>query len=207
MARIFKPALAVVAASAVFVAGGASTAVAAKLITGDDIANNTITGANIKKNSVQDNDIAKNSIGRSELKPGIVKDGKQGPAGPAGQDGTDGLLGAFYSVAYYDVGNTNKGAIASVACDPTETAFTAIAGGVQTLGLDDSPLDNNTPVSSSFPGRMDYSTNTPKPDRLDGWIIQFGGATDNPDPLRVKVWALCVPNTDIPVTQTYLQSE
>ena len=56
---------------------------------------------------------------------------------------------------------------------------------------------------------MDWDTNTPKANRLDGWIVQFGGnagAVSDKDPLKVKVWALCVPNTDIPVKQTYSQN-
>ena len=83
------------------------------------------------------------------------------------------------------------------------------------LGLGGTPAevdaanDRNTPVSSSFPGRMDWSTNTPKVGRLDGWIVQFGGnAGDVSDksPEKVVVWALCVPKTDIPVKQTYSEN-
>ena len=95
-----------------------------------------------------------------------------------------------------------------MACDPTSTAFTAIAGGVQVTGLDAGANARNTPVSSSFPGRMDWNTNTPRADRLDGWIVQFGGnagAASDKAPEKVKVWALCVPNTNIPVHQTFSQ--
>jgi hypothetical protein len=75
-------------------------------------------------------------------------------------------------------------------------------------GLDAGANSRNTPVSSSFPGRMDWSTNTPKQDRLDGWIVQFGGnagATSDKAPEKVKVWALCVPGANIPVKQTFQQ--
>jgi len=132
--------------------------------------------------------------------------GPEGPAGPQGETGSNGMLGAYYAVANYNAGNTNAGAIASVAC--SNVTDVAISGGVQTLGLDGTPLDNNTPVSSSFPGRMDYSTNTPRPDRLDGWIIQFGGnagPVSDVAPLRVKVYALCLPGQDIPVVETFRQ--
>lgn len=200
-----KPAVAIIAAGALFAVGGVGTAVAAKKITGDDIAKNTVTAANL----------APNSVGRSELQGNLGQNGKDGkdgargpagPTGPAGPAGPSGLGGAFYAVANYDVGDTNAGAVASVACDAVGTDFTAISGGVQTLALDGTPLDNNTPVASSFPGRMDWSTNTPRPDRLDGWIVQFGGTADR-QPLRVKVWALCVPGTGVPVVETYTQSE
>lgn len=114
----------------------------------------------------------------------------------------DALTKAYYSVAFYDKGDTNAGAIATVACKLATD--TAISGGVQTL-VDASSLARNTPVSSSFPGRMDWTTNTPKANRLDGWIVQFGGGAIAPE--KVKVWALCVPGLSTAVTQTYLQSQ
>jgi hypothetical protein len=134
--------------------------------------------------------------------------GDVGPAGPKGDVGSNGMLGAYYAVANYNAGDTNAGAVATVAC--SNVTDVAISGGVQTLGLDGTPLDNNTPVSSSFPGRMDWSTNTPREDRLDGWIVQFGGnagpVSDN-SPLRVKVYALCLPGQTIPVVETFTQVE
>ena len=111
---------------------------------------------------------------------------------------------AFYATAFYNAGDTNAGAIATVACDADETDYVAISGGVQVLGLDEGANSRNTPVSSSFPGRMDWDTNTPKPDRLDGWIVQFGGnagATSDKAPEKIKVWALCVPGASIPVNR------
>lgn len=136
--------------------------------------------------------------------------GGTGADGPKGDKGDSGLTGAFYATALYDAGDTNAGAIATVACDadPAKTDYVAISGGVQVLGLDAGANSRNTPVSSSFPGRMDWSTNTPKRDRLDGWIVQFGGnagATSDKAPEKVKVWALCVPGASIPVNQTFQQ--
>ncbi len=126
------------------------------------------------------------------------QNGAQGPAGQNGQNGDSYLQGAYYSVAYYDVGDTNGGAIVTVACKaPTDTA---IGGGVST---DD--YTKSVPVGQSFPGRMDWSTNTPKPGRLDGWIVQFA-SQNSQAPEKVKVWALCVPNLNVPVNQTYTQS-
>jgi len=136
--------------------------------------------------------------------------GAEGPKGDKGDKGDSGLTGAFYATAFYNQGNTNAGAIATVACDadPSKTDYVAIAGGVQVLGLDEGANSRNTPVSSSFPGRMDWATNAPKPNRLDGWIVQFGGnagATSDKAPENVKVWALCVPGASIPVNQTFQQ--
>ena len=136
------------------------------------------------------------------------KDGVAGQQGAQGQQGMSGLEGAFYAQAIYNAGNTNEGAIASVACDATSSNYTAIAGGVQVLGLDAGANSRNTPVSSSFPGRMNWDTNSPRPNRLDGWIVQFGGnagATSDKAPEKVIVWALCVPRTDIPVKTTFQQ--
>jgi hypothetical protein len=139
--------------------------------------------------------------------------GAQGPAGaggatgPAGPAGASGLAGAYYSVAKYNVGDTNGGAIATVACKSTTDV--AISGGVQTLALGTNGIGNNVPVSSSFPGRMDWSTNTPIPGDLNGWIVQFGGnssATSLGNPAYVDIYALCVPGADIPVDTTYTES-
>ena len=145
---------------------------------------------------------------------GVNGVGTQGPAGKdgaTGPQGLSGLEGAFYAQGVYNAGDTNAGAIASVGCDAdkTKTNYTAIAGGVQVLGLDAGANSRNTPVSSSFPGRMDWSKNAPFAGRLDGWIVQFGGnagATSDKAPEKVIVWALCVPRTDIPVKMTFQQS-
>lgn len=145
--------------------------------------------------------VVDNSIPKSKIAPAdrdaFLKDEK----------GETYLTGAYYSVAFYDKGDTNAGAIATVACK--KESDTAINGGVQTL-VDASSLTRNTPVSSSFPGRMDWNTNLPKANRADGWIVQFGGnagAVSDTAPAKVKVWALCVPGLNLPVVQTYLQSQ
>jgi hypothetical protein len=124
--------------------------------------------------------------------------GAQGPKGDKGATGDSYLDGAYYSVAYYNAGDTNGGAIATVACK-SETD-TAISGGVST---DD--YTKTVPVGQSFPGRMDWSTNMPKEGRLDGWVVQFASQNGSA-PERVKVWALCVPGLHVPVTQTYTES-
>jgi hypothetical protein len=134
-------------------------------------------------------------------------EGATGPAGPVGATGASGLEGAYYAVAKYDVGDTNGGAVATVACKATTDV--AISGGVQTLAAGTNGLAGNVPVSSSFPGRMDWSTNTPIAGRLDGWIVQFGGnssSTSLGDPHYEDIYALCVPGADIPVDTTYTES-
>jgi Collagen triple helix repeat (20 copies) len=136
------------------------------------------------------------------------KDGARGPQGIQGmpglngKDGKDGVLGGFYSVQHY--ADANSGAIATVACDPSDSdnsqKYVAIAGGVQVV--QSGSWTRNTPVSSSFPGRMDWSNNTPKAGRLDGWIVQFGGnagGTQTVDPMEVNIWAFCAPKGSIAV--------
>jgi hypothetical protein len=135
------------------------------------------------------------------------RDGAQGPVGPKGETGNtgsagpSGLEGAYYATAAYDVGDTNGGAIATVACsNPTDVAF---SGGVQTIGVG----GTNVPVGSSFPGRMDWTTNAPKPDRLDGWIVQFASQNEAfTAPEKVTIWALCVRNAGTQVVNTFTES-
>ena len=133
--------------------------------------------------------------------------GPKGATGATGPAGVSGLTGAYYSVAKYDVGDTNGGAVATVACKAHTDV--AISGGVQTLALGTNGLQNNVPVSSSFPGRMDWDTNTPIAGDLSGWIVQFGGnsgATSLGDPKFVDIYALCVPSATIPVDTTFAES-
>jgi hypothetical protein len=194
---MFKPnkaalAAIVVATSAALFAGGAGAQ-----------ASGLIGSAQIKDNSVRSRDIHDGTIKPRDLSAAL----RAGTQGPKGDKGVSGLTGAYYSVAYYDVGDTNAGAVATVACKATTDV--AISGGVQVTGLNTDPISHNTPVSSSFPGRMDWSTNTPKPGRLDGWIVQFGGnagSVSDASPQKTKVWALCVPGAPISVEQTYTQS-
>jgi hypothetical protein len=193
---------------------GAAAALIAVGSTGTAVAGSLIGSADIKDGSVKARDLSPwvngqlTKVTAEGVQGPQGAKGAQGPQGPKGDKGESGLLDAFYAVAYYNAGNTNAGAIASVACDadPTQTGYTAIAGGAQVTGLDAGANSRNTPVSSSFPGRMDWSTNTPKADRLDGWIVQFGGSAGTVAPEKVKVWALCVPTTDIPVVQTFSQN-
>ena len=196
---------------------GAAAALIAVGSTGTAVAGSLIGSADIKDGSVKARDLSPwvngqlTKVTAEGVQGPQGAKGAQGPQGPKGDKGESGLLNAFYAVAYYNAGNTNAGAIASVACDadPTQTGYTAIAGGAQVTGLDAGANSRNTPVSSSFPGRMDWATNAPKPNRLDGWIVQFGGnagATSDKAPENVKVWALCVPTTDIPVVQTFSQN-
>lgn len=141
---------------------------------------------------------AASMITSADVKDGAVhkidlSDGVNNAVAKAGQPG---LTGAVNRVAHYS-GGANGGAIATVACGDTESKsqkYVAISGGVQIINADgDQTLgnDSNVAVADSFPGRMDWSTYSPKADRLDGWIVRFGDDSTAAD--KVDIWAVCVP--------------
>ncbi len=136
------------------------------------------------------------------------KDGAVGPQGQPGAKGADGVSG--YEVMTYDyikgVGHregkpgaatgyvgANNSAIATVACSSEDKV--AISGGYfirnGTSDVVQSPnVGQGAGVVASFPGRMDWSTNTPKPNRNDGWIVQFNG---NGGPsFDVTLYVVCI---------------
>jgi hypothetical protein len=125
--------------------------------------------------------------------------GDTGPQGLPGPAGASGFAGSYYSVQDYSE-TVGVGAIATAACDPNSDSnsqnYVAITGGVQDTdsATDMTANDNQVAVAASFPGRMNWNTNTPKQYRLDGWIVQFAhvGSQDN----NLAVWALCVPVSD-----------
>ncbi len=217
MKKRLTPALVLAMIALLVALGGTAGAASSGLITGAQIKDRSIGLVDLSGDARHALKGAKGDTGAKGVTgdTGVKGDtgakgdsGATGANGPKGDKGDSGLTGAFYATAFYNAGDTNAGAIATVACDadPAKTNYVAISGGVQVLGLDAGANSRNTPVSSSFPGRMDWTTNAPKPGRLDGWIVQFGGnagATSDKDPAKVKVWALCVPAASIPVNQTF----
>ena len=180
-----------------------------------------LTGLNIKNRSLTASDISSATLGRLHGKRGphgpqgdtgaTGARGDTGPQGPVGSTGPRGLqgqkgetgpsgfAGAFYSVQTYNE-TVGVGAIATAACDPNDDGnsqnYVAISGGVQDTdsGTDMTTNDAQVAVAASFPGRIDWNTDKPKPFRTDGWIVQFAhvGQQDN----NLAVWALCVPVSD-----------
>jgi hypothetical protein len=144
---------------------------------------------------ISSHDIKDGAVHKVDLSPGINRN-----LDKATQPGT---AGTIYRVAHYST--AGNGAIASVACaddDATSQKYIAVAGGVQMVNADgDNNFSNDLTriASDSFPGRMDYSTFTPKPDRLDGWVIRFG-AQQISSP--VNVWAVCMKRSDDVKVQT-----
>ena len=174
----------------------------------DNLQDQSVGHSKLKPNSVWHDNIGNGSVQKHNLSADIQNElaqhaatGPQGPAGATGPQGASGFTGGFYSVHQF-VGAVTPGAIATAACDPNNDTnsqkYVAISGGVQASdnNTNMSTITNPLPVVASFPGRMDFTTFTPKPGRLDGWIIQFGqlGTSDT----NISVWALCVP-VSIPV--------
>jgi hypothetical protein len=175
-----KKVIAVTAGALVIALVGATTgAVAGSLVTSHDIKDGTIKSKDLTSN----------------LEEKIATHAADGKNGVNGKDAT---FGAVYRVAVYDTGGTSS---ATVACADTEVEsqkFTAIAGGVQGSVSNSHPgggteSSSSFLVSSSFPGRMDWTTGEPKPGRLDGWVVFSNGQNTS----TLQVWALCVPTTSI----------
>ena len=133
------------------------------------------------------------------------KDGAQGPAGPAGNNGRDGVSGIEYRTFDYIAGQAETdehpgmgadytgagaGGIATVVCSSGDK--TALAGGVQFLGLaadnGQAAVTGGNGIVDSFPGRMDWDTNTPKPGLTSGWIVRLNKYAAG-EPLRL--WVVC----------------
>ena len=160
---------------------GAAAALVAVGSTGTAVAGSLIGSADIKDGAVHGVDLSK----------GV--NAKLAKTGAPGKDGKDGTFGAVYRVENYLNGGGGSAIAACGDDEETSKKYTAIAGGLQGSTVANQSASGFA-VSSSFPGRMDWSTNTPKPNRLDGWIVLGNGQyTDT-----LKVWALCVPDPNVP---------
>ena len=200
------PTIAAVAVSAVLSAGGG--AYAASQITGAQIKDHTISQADLTKRAVQVMQHQSLRDRQAQVQRGLNQVTKKvtqvqktaNDAKTSAQAAQKaGLTGAIYRVENYTNGGGGSATVACADKDAVSQRYTAIAGGVQGSTVS-SQSANGFAVTSSFPGRMDWGTNQPKmkadgTPRLDGWIV-LGNAVHTG---TLKVWALCVPTTDIPV--------
>jgi hypothetical protein len=176
----------VTGAAALVLAATGGGAVAASMVTSQDIQDGTIKAVDMSDGAAGSRVIGDGAVHQEDLSSGLAAALSKGA-----------LDGTVYRVAHYP-GGANGGAIATVACGDTDAKsqkYIAIAGGVQVINADgDSTFanDKNPAVADSFPGRMDYSNNTPKPDRLDGWIVRLGDTTGQGAD-QINIWAICVP--------------
>jgi Collagen triple helix repeat (20 copies) len=126
--------------------------------------------------------------------------GAQGPAGPQGATGPAGAAGASGVSGYevhtwrYSKDDSNSdmgpgyvgvggGAIATVACSPGKVA---LSGGYwftseHDNGFNSQAVSDGSGVIASFPGRMDWSSNTVKPNDNSGWIVQVNNKVNAAD--------------------------
>jgi len=201
----FTPAMIVAMIALAVALSGTAVAGTAKLITGSQIANGTIKLADIHpatKAALKGERGAQGPAGAQGAQGPV---GPQGAAGAKGEKGDKGEKGGFTGLVtrHYDyIADANypgagSGGIATVACDDDPAVSqtkVAIGGGVQFLdvgrsaGTLQNPYVGETHITDSFPGRMNWETNTPKLNRLDGWIVRLN-TTPSVD---MRVWVTCV---------------
>ena len=83
------------------------------------------------------------------------------------------------------------GAIATVACSPGKVA---LGGGYRfksqdANGFSAQALHDGSGVVASFPGRMDWNTNTVKANDNSGWIVQVNDKVNAAD---MTLYVICV---------------
>lgn len=128
--------------------------------------------------------------------------GPKGNAGPQGPKGSDGVSGYEVRTWRYSKDDDNSdmgpgyvgvgsGAIATVACSDGKVA---IGGGYRFTsehdnGFNSQALRDGSGVIASFPGRMDWNTNTVKPNNNTGWIVQVNDKVNLAD---MTMYVICV---------------
>jgi Collagen triple helix repeat (20 copies) len=128
--------------------------------------------------------------------------GAVGATGAQGPQGRDGVSGYDVRTWRYSKDDANSdmgpgyagvggGAIATVACSPGKVA---IAGGYRFTsdhgaGFNSAAVSDGSGVVASFPGRMDWNTNTVKPNDNSGWIVQVNDKVNAAD---MTLYVVCV---------------
>ena len=128
--------------------------------------------------------------------------GPKGNAGPQGPKGSNGVSGYEVRTWRYSKDDDNSdmgpgyvgvgsGAIATVACSDGKVA---IGGGYRFTsehdnGFNSQALRDGSGVIASFPGRMDWNTNTVKSNNHTGWIVQVNDKVNLAD---MTMYVICV---------------
>lgn len=207
---------AVAAGAAILVGLGSFGAVAANIVTGNDIKDGSIRQADIGKNAVGAGELQAGAVKLSDLSDNAVqgmqgeqgpkgdtgpaglagKDGAQGPAGPQGPKGDQGAPGISNLIAGADYNTTwvgDSGATLQTVRSECPTGQYALGGGFSTWGGDkDLGGDNkNIQITVSAPYfEGDYK---PVDDagnfRPTEWVLKGynNGATDQ----IVRAWVTC----------------
>jgi hypothetical protein len=127
--------------------------------------------------------------------------GPKGDAGPQGPKGADGVSGYVVRTWRYSKDDANSdagpgyvgvgsGAIATVACSPGKVA---LGGGYwftsqHDNGFNAPAISDGSGVVASFPGRMNWDTNTVKPNDHSGWIVQVNNKVNAAD---MTLYVIC----------------
>ena len=166
------------------------------------------SSSQIKDGTVRLADLAPGARKALHGNPGAKGDlgpaGPQGPngkAGPQGPKGSDGISGYEVRTWRYSKDDANSdagpgyvgvgsGAIATVACSDGKVA---IGGGYRFTsehdnGFNSQALRDGSGVIASFPGRMDWNTNTVKPNNNTGWIVQVNDKVNAAD---MTLYVIC----------------
>jgi len=200
--RRFTPALIVAMIALAVALSGTAVAGTAKLITGSQIANGTIKLEDISsraKTALKGKTGATGSKGDAGA---MGATGAKGEKGEKGEKGDTGVSGYEVRTWRYSTDDANtdsgpgyvgvgSGAIATVACS---TGKVAIGGGYRFKsqgdnGFSPQALHDGSGVVASFPGRMDWNTNTVKPNDNSGWIVQVNDKVNAAD---MTLYVVCV---------------
>ena len=183
--------------------------------TGGAVAGSLVTSSDIKDETIRSRDVADGTLRIRDLRSGAVSElkGKTGPAGTNGTNGVNGTNGkngtngvSGYEVQTYDYiagkqdtpaepgegpgyGGAGQGAIATVAC--SDVTKKAVGGGYWFKSAN-AQTEGWTAIAS-FPGRMDWDADpvTPKPGRVDGWIVQLN-SPPTLERVDLTVYVICV---------------
>ena len=125
--------------------------------------------------------------------------GATGAQGPKGQAGVSGYEVRTWRYSKDDANSDSgpgyvgvgSGAIATVACSPGKVA---LSGGYRFTSAGDNGFNSpavadGSGVVASFPGRMNWDTNTVKPNDNSGWIVQVNSKVDAAD---MTLYVVCV---------------
>jgi hypothetical protein len=126
--------------------------------------------------------------------------GATGPQGPQGQAGVSGYEVRTWRYSKDDANSdmgpgyvgVGSGGIATVACSSRDKV--AIGGGYWFTspgdnGFNSQAISDGSGVVASFPGRMDWNTNTVRPNDNSGWIVQVNNKVNAAD---MTLYVVCV---------------
>jgi hypothetical protein len=125
--------------------------------------------------------------------------GAPGAQGPKGDTGVSGYEVKTWRYSKDDANSDSgpgyvgvgSGGIATVACSPGKVAvgggyrFTSDGGS----GFNAPAVSDGSGVVASFPGRMNWTTNTVKPNDNSGWIVQVNNKVNAAD---LTLYVICV---------------